>query len=257
MRNLSSTAKGRGFKKLDLELLLDRISRIFKSIEEGTQSRGSKPRKSLAFDDLRPPSRGRPQQFTPQRKARDMIAASQDNGEYDADSMEEEFLQAALIAQVRQKEYRGMQGKNWVGPKSSQDPRPERHGVDSESGLKLTKLILDLKAEIQSWGIAQGNDEPLHQYRISSYDNKHKEQSAIVTQRDRFAGIAKQRNQSIRSAQHDSLVQSPNRASDSNDEPQEQAYSVIMVKWKPKTSSPRSMNEMLVGYTRHNHKDAP
>ncbi len=32
--------------------------------QEFMQSRGSKPRKSLAFDYLRPPSRGRPQQLT-------------------------------------------------------------------------------------------------------------------------------------------------------------------------------------------------
>ena len=32
--------------------------------QELMQSRGSKPHKSLAFDDLRPPSRGRQQQFT-------------------------------------------------------------------------------------------------------------------------------------------------------------------------------------------------
>jgi hypothetical protein len=55
--------------------------------QELMQSRGSKSRKSLAFDDLQPPSRGRPQQFTPPRKARDMIAASPDYGEYEADSM--------------------------------------------------------------------------------------------------------------------------------------------------------------------------
>ena len=45
--------------------------------------------------------------------------------------------------------------------------------------------------------------------------------------------------------------------SDSDDEPHEQAYSVVMVKWKSKTINPRSMNAMQVGYTRHNHKDAP
>jgi hypothetical protein len=55
--------------------------------QELMQSRGSQPRKSLAFDDLRPPSRSRPQQFTPPRKARDMIAASPGYYEFEADSM--------------------------------------------------------------------------------------------------------------------------------------------------------------------------
>ena len=35
-----------------------------------------------------------------------------------------------------------------------------------------------------------------------------------------------------------------------------QAYSVVMVKRKSKTISPRSMNAMQVGYTRYDHKDA-
>jgi hypothetical protein len=47
--------------------------------QELMQSRGSKPRKSLAFDDLLPPSRGQLQQFTPPRKALDMIAATPDS----------------------------------------------------------------------------------------------------------------------------------------------------------------------------------
>ena len=35
-----------------------------------------------------------------------------------------------------------------------------------------------------------------------------------------------------------------------------QANSVVMVKRKSKTISPRSMNAMQVGYTRYDHKDA-
>ncbi len=63
--------------------------------QELMQSRGSQPRKSLAFDDLRPPSSGRPLQFTPPRKARDMIAASPDYGEYEAVSMNSQSLRTA------------------------------------------------------------------------------------------------------------------------------------------------------------------
>ncbi len=49
----------------------------------------------------------------------------------------------------------------------------------------------------------------------------------------------------------------PTVLTDSDNEPQEQAYSMIMIKPKPqKDHSPRSMNKMLVGYTRHDHKDA-
>ncbi len=49
----------------------------------------------------------------------------------------------------------------------------------------------------------------------------------------------------------------PTELPDFDNEPQEQAYSMIMIKPKPKKGhSPRSMNKMLVGYTRHDHKDA-
>ena len=47
----------------------------------------------------------------------------------------------------------------------------------------------------------------------------------------------------------------PDVPSDSNDEPQEQSYSVVMGKRKSKTISPRSMNAMQVGYTRYDYKD--
>ncbi len=53
------------------------------------------------------------------------------------------------------------------------------------------------------------------------------------------------------------LSQPPPKLTDSDNEPQEQAYSMIMIKPKPKKDySPRSMNKMLVGYTSHYHKDA-
>ncbi len=52
-------------------------------------------------------------------------------------------------------------------------------------------------------------------------------------------------------------MEPPNELTDSDNETQEQAYSMIMIKPKPKKHySPRSMNKMLVGYTRHDHKDA-
>ena len=58
---------------------------------------------------------------------------------------EVESLQGALTAQVCKNEYKGMQGKDLGGPKSSQNPRPQL--AESKSDSKLTKLILDLKAE--------------------------------------------------------------------------------------------------------------
>ena len=43
------------------------------------QSRSKPSRKSLDFDSLQPPSRGRPHKFTPPRKASKLISASQEN----------------------------------------------------------------------------------------------------------------------------------------------------------------------------------
>ncbi len=46
-------------------------------------------------------------------------------------------------------------------------------------------------------------------------------------------------------------------ATRSDNEPQQHALSMIVIKQKSrKEHSPRSMNKMLVGYTRHDHKDA-
>jgi hypothetical protein len=84
--------------------------------------------------------------------------------------------------------------------------------------------------------------------------NKQKEQPAVVKQNGRFAGIAKKKN---RDRQTNSLVDPPTEPSASDNEPQEQAYSMIMIKpTSKKNYSPRTMNKMLVGYTRHYHKDA-
>ena len=164
------------------------------------------------------------------------------------DTPEEESLQAALSAQVCKNEYRGTQGKDRGCPKQSQNPRPDL--AESESDSKLIRLILDLKAEI---GVLR-KAMRIHGITIESAPTRNKEQSA----NGKFAGIAKKkRTRSRRPGQQRSLVDPSNEPSDSDDEPQEQAYSVVMVKQNSKTVRPRSLNEMQVRYTRHNHKDAP
>ena len=91
---------------------------------------------------------------------------------------------------------------------------------------------------------------------LESAPTKNKEQSATVKQNSKFAAIAKKTTRSRRPGQQRSLVNHPDAPSDSDDEPQEQAYSMVIVKRKSKTISPRSMNAMHVGYTRYDHKDA-
>ena len=91
---------------------------------------------------------------------------------------------------------------------------------------------------------------------IQSVPTRNKEQSAIVKQNGNFSGIAKKRTRSRRPSQQRSFVNSSDVPSDSDDEPKEQAFSVVMVKQKSKNISPRSMNAMQVGYTRYDHKDA-
>ena len=59
---------------------------------------------------------------------------------------EDETLQAALTAQIRKSKYKGTQAKHRTCPKHVQNSRPER--AEQESDSRLTKLILDLKAEI-------------------------------------------------------------------------------------------------------------
>ncbi len=83
--------------------------------------------------------------------------------------------------------------------------------------------------------------------------NKQKEQSAVVKQNGRFAGIAKKKNR----RQVNSIQPNQPSLSDSDNESQQHAHSMIVIKPKSKKEhSPRSMNKMLVGYTRHDHKDA-
>ncbi len=63
------------------------------------------------------------------------------------EAQDKESLQAALTAQIRKNEYKGLQAKNGSGPKAIQNSRPEC--AEHESDSRLTKLILDLKAEIE------------------------------------------------------------------------------------------------------------
>jgi hypothetical protein len=191
-------------KSLDLELLLNRISSIFKPIEE--------------------------------------------------EAPEDESLQVALTAQIHKSEYKGIQAKNLSCQKPIQNSRPER--VERESDSKLTRLILDLKAEIGILRKAMVNHSISLKSAPTSNTSKQREQSAVVKQNGKFAGIAKKKSGSRRTNLN-SLVEPLNELTDSHNEPQEQAYSMIMIKPKLKKNySPRSMNKMLVGYTRHNHKDA-
>ena len=83
--------------------------------------------------------------------------------------------------------------------------------------------------------------------------NKQKEQSAVVKQNGRFAGIAKKKNR----RQVNSIQPNEPNLSDSENEFQQHALSMIVIKPKSKKEhSQRSMNKMLVGYTRHDHRDA-
>ncbi len=69
--------------------------------------------------------------------------------------------------------------------------------------------------------------------------NKQKKQSAVVMQNGNFVGIAKKRNPglSLSPAYNISLALVPYAPSNSDNEPQEQAYSIKMVKRKPKAIS--------------------
>ena len=93
MMNVLSTAWA---KRIDLQLLPNRIGSVFKPIED--------------------------------------------------ENPEDEPLQAALTAQARMNEYKGMQGKDLGCPKQSQNPRP--NSAESESDPKIIRLNLDLKTEI-------------------------------------------------------------------------------------------------------------
>ncbi len=144
-------------------------------------------------------------------------------------------MQAALTAQIRKSEYKGAQAKNQSGPKHVQNPGPLR--AEQESDSRLTKLILDFKAEIGILRKAMTN----HGISVESAptSNIQKEQSAVVKQNGRFAGIAKKKSRSRRTNQT-SLVDLLTDLTDSDNEPQEQAYSMIVIKPKSKKNYQRT-----------------
>ena len=95
-------------------------------------------------------------------------------------ALEDETLQAAPTAQISKTrcENKGTQAKNQTCPKHVQNSRPER--AEQESDLRLTRLILDLKAEIGILRKAMTN----HSISLDSVptSNKQKEQPAVVKQ---------------------------------------------------------------------------
>ncbi len=121
------------------------------------------------------------------------------------DAPEDESLQAALMAQIRKSEYKGLHAKDRAGQKSIQHSRPDR--AEQESDSRLTRLILDLKAEIVILLKAMVN----HCISVESgpTSNKQKVQTAVVKQNGMFDGVAKKKSQSRRAAHHDSLIDPP------------------------------------------------
>ncbi len=118
--------------------------------------------------------------------------------------------------------------------------------AEQESDSRLNRLILDLKAKIGILQKAMVN----HCISVESapMSEKQKERPAVVKQNGRFAGIAKKKSSSRRT---NAFVDPPTKLTDSDNEPQEQAYSMMMIKSKSKKNySPRPMNKMLVGYTK-------
>ena len=82
------------------------------------QSRGKPSRKSLDFDSLQPPSRARPQKFTPPYKGPKLISASPEDFDFDAQSMTSQSSRTArtrLMAQFRE-----------IGTRSKSDFTPEQ-----------------------------------------------------------------------------------------------------------------------------------
>jgi hypothetical protein len=119
---------------------------------------------------------------------------------FEGEALEDETLQAALTSQISKSKYKGTQAKNQTCPKHVQNSRPNR--AEQESNSRLTKLILDLLAEIRILLKAMVN----HGISVESAptSNKQKEQSAVVKQNGRYAGIAKKKN---RNRQMNSLVE--------------------------------------------------
>ena len=82
---------------------------------------------------------------------------------------------------------------------------------------------------------------------------KLREQPANGKQKNKFAGAARTKNKANRVAQRSLVhVQKKNAVSDSDDEPQPEYGNVaIVAKPKKKHVSPREMNAMLAGITKH------
>ncbi len=99
-------------------------------------------------------------------------------------------MQAARTTQIRKSQFKGAQAKNLSCPKHVQNSRPKR--AEQESDSRLTRLILDLKAEIEILRKAMVNQAISIESAPTS--NKQKERPAAVKQNGRFAGIAKKRN---------------------------------------------------------------
>ena len=82
------------------------------------ESRSKNSRKSLDFDSLQPPSRGRLYQFTPPRKTTKLISASPEECEFEAESM---TSQSSRTARTRL-----MDKFREIGTKSKSENTPEQ-----------------------------------------------------------------------------------------------------------------------------------
>ena len=87
------------------------------------QSQSKPSRKSLDFDSLQPPSRGRPQKFTPPRKASQLISASPEECDFEAESMTSQSSRTARtrlmetfreIGTKSKSEFTSDQINNWI-----------------------------------------------------------------------------------------------------------------------------------------------
>ena len=163
----------------------------------------------------------------------------------------DESLQAALSAQVRRLNYenRGMAAHHRNVPKKNQDTRSPKPSPADLS--KLVQVAYNMKAEMGCMRTAMTNAGI--SFEKSSSGPKPREQSANGKQKNKFAGTAKMKNKANKDEQR-SLVNVPEKTavSDSDDEPQlEHGYVTSVAKPKKKHVSPRAMNAMLVGITKH------
>ncbi len=100
-------------------------------------------------------------------------------------------MQAAFTAQIRKSEYKGVQAKTLSCQEHVQNTRPER--AEQESDSRLTRLILDLRAEIGILRKAMVN----HCISLESAptSNKQKEQSTVIKQNVKFRGNSQEEEQ--------------------------------------------------------------